>query len=57
MQFNGEGIQHIALSTDNLVDTIDGLQLAGVPLMTAPMISTTMGWKLGCPAMASRSIS
>ncbi|CAG9200846.1 4-hydroxyphenylpyruvate dioxygenase [Burkholderia vietnamiensis] len=36
MQFNGEGIQHIALSTDNLVDTIDRLQLAGVPLMTAP---------------------
>ncbi|CAM2157798.1 4-hydroxyphenylpyruvate dioxygenase [Paraburkholderia tropica] len=36
MQFNGEGIQHIALSTDNLVDTIDRLQFAGVPLMTAP---------------------
>ncbi|MEX3667439.1 4-hydroxyphenylpyruvate dioxygenase [Paraburkholderia phenoliruptrix] len=36
MKFNGEGIQHIALSTDNLVDTIDRLQLAGVPLMTAP---------------------
>ncbi|KVG67623.1 4-hydroxyphenylpyruvate dioxygenase [Burkholderia pseudomultivorans] len=36
MQFNGEGIQHIALSTDNLVDTIDRLQFAGVPLMIAP---------------------
>ncbi len=36
MQFNGEGIQHIALLTDNLVTTVDALQLAGVPLMTAP---------------------
>jgi 4-hydroxyphenylpyruvate dioxygenase len=36
MQFNGEGIQHIALLTDDLVDTIDRLALAGVPLMTAP---------------------
>ena len=36
LQFNGEGIQHIALLTDNLLDTIDQLQLAGVPLMTAP---------------------
>ena len=36
MQFNGEGIQHIALSTDNLLDAIDRLQMAGVPLLTAP---------------------
>jgi 4-hydroxyphenylpyruvate dioxygenase len=36
MQFNGEGIQHIALLSDNLVETIDSLALAGVPLMTAP---------------------
>ena len=36
MQFNGEGIQHIALLTDDLVDTVDRLQMAGVPLMTAP---------------------
>ncbi|PLC44144.1 4-hydroxyphenylpyruvate dioxygenase [Ralstonia pickettii] len=36
LQFNGEGIQHIALLTGNLIDTIDQLQLAGVPLMTAP---------------------
>lgn len=36
LQFNGEGIQHIALLTENLLDTIDQLQLAGVPLMTAP---------------------
>ena len=36
MQFNGEGIQHVALLTDDLIDTIDRLQLAGVPLMSAP---------------------
>lgn len=36
MKFSGEGIQHVALLTDNLMDTIDRLQMAGVPLMTAP---------------------
>ena len=36
MQFNGEGIQHIALLTDNLIDTVDSLQMAGVPLMSPP---------------------
>jgi 4-hydroxyphenylpyruvate dioxygenase len=36
MEFNGEGIQHIALLTDYLVDSVDKLQMAGVPLMTAP---------------------
>lgn len=36
MQFNGEGIQHVALLTDDLVTTVDALQLAGIPLMTAP---------------------
>eukprot|EP01022_Parablepharisma_sp_SALTPOND_P023573 TRINITY_DN501_c0_g7_i1.p1 TRINITY_DN501_c0_g7~~TRINITY_DN501_c0_g7_i1.p1 ORF type:complete len:1271 (+),score=484.06 TRINITY_DN501_c0_g7_i1:9557-13369(+) len=36
MQFNGEGIQHIALLTDNLIDTWDRLQQAGTPFMTAP---------------------
>ncbi len=36
MQFNGEGIQHVALLTDDLLSTIDQLQLAGVPLLTAP---------------------
>jgi 4-hydroxyphenylpyruvate dioxygenase len=39
MQYNGEGIQHIALLTDNLMDSLDKLRAAGVPLMTAP--STT----------------
>ncbi len=36
MQFNGEGIQHIALLTDDLYASIDALQMAGVPLLTAP---------------------
>ncbi len=36
MEFNGEGIQHIALLTDNLIDSVDKLQMAGIPLMTAP---------------------
>ena len=36
MAFNGEGIQHVALLTDDLMKTIDSLQLAGVPLMSAP---------------------
>ena len=36
MQFNGEGIQHIALLTDDLLAGVDALQMAGIPLMTAP---------------------
>jgi 4-hydroxyphenylpyruvate dioxygenase len=36
MKFNGEGIQHVALLTDDIFSTIDKLALAGVPLMTAP---------------------
>ena len=36
MQFNGEGIQHVALLCDDLPATIDRLALAGVPLMPAP---------------------
>jgi 4-hydroxyphenylpyruvate dioxygenase len=36
MQFNGEGIQHIALLTDDLLASVDALRAAGVPLMTAP---------------------
>src|SRR5690606_7801684 len=36
MQFGGEGIQHIALLSDDLVATIDGLRASGVPLMTPP---------------------
>ena len=36
MQFNGEGIQHVALICDDLVSTVDKLAMAGVPLVTAP---------------------
>ncbi|NVM76344.1 4-hydroxyphenylpyruvate dioxygenase [Duganella sp. SG902] len=36
MKFNGEGIQHIALLTDDLIGTVDKLRAAGVPLMSAP---------------------
>jgi 4-hydroxyphenylpyruvate dioxygenase len=36
MKFNGEGIQHVALLTDNLMETVDQLQMNGIPLMTAP---------------------
>jgi 4-hydroxyphenylpyruvate dioxygenase len=36
MKFNGEGIQHIALLTDDLRASVDSLRESGVPLMTAP---------------------
>jgi 4-hydroxyphenylpyruvate dioxygenase len=36
MQFNGEGIQHIALRCDDLLACVDRLRERGVPLMTAP---------------------
>jgi 4-hydroxyphenylpyruvate dioxygenase len=39
MQFSGEGIQHVALLTDDLLASVDALQLAGVPLMSAPNAS------------------
>ncbi|MDE8651246.1 4-hydroxyphenylpyruvate dioxygenase [Novosphingobium album (ex Liu et al. 2023)] len=35
-QFNGEGIQHIALICDDLLATWDSLKRSGVPFMTAP---------------------
>lgn len=36
MQFNGEGIQHVALLTDDLLASVDALQMAGIPLLSAP---------------------
>ncbi|MBT0568884.1 4-hydroxyphenylpyruvate dioxygenase [Curvibacter sp. CHRR-16] len=36
LRFGGEGIQHIALLTDDLKTTIDQLRTNGVPLMSAP---------------------
>jgi 4-hydroxyphenylpyruvate dioxygenase len=36
MKFNGEGIQHIALLTDNLLESLDALRANGIPLMSSP---------------------
>ena len=36
MKYNGEGIQHVALLTDDLMKTLDSMRAAGVPLMTPP---------------------
>lgn len=36
MKFGGEGIQHIALSCDDLIGCVDKLREEGVPLMIAP---------------------
>jgi 4-hydroxyphenylpyruvate dioxygenase len=36
MAFNGEGIQHVALSTNDIYATIDSLKTLGLPFMTAP---------------------
>lgn len=36
MKFNGEGIQHIALSTPDITKTVDEMKARGVPFMTAP---------------------
>lgn len=36
MRYNGEGIQHIALSTDNIFDSWDRLKALGTPFMSPP---------------------
>ncbi len=36
LRFNGEGIQHIALASPDLCESVDRLRAAGVPLMAAP---------------------
>ena len=36
MQFNGEGTQHVGLLTEDILASVDSLQMAGVPLMSAP---------------------
>ncbi len=36
MQYNGEGIQHIALSTDDICESCDLLRAKGVPLLDPP---------------------
>ncbi len=35
-RFNGEGIQHIALGTDNIYNTVQTLKAHGVPLQSTP---------------------
>ena len=35
-RYNGEGIQHIALHTDDICATVDALRANGVPMMAAP---------------------
>lgn len=37
MAYNGEGIQHIAFSTDDLFESWDQLKKLGIPFMTAPL--------------------
>jgi len=63
MQFNGEGIQHIAMLCDDLPATVDSLAMAGVPLMTAPndfyyeMLDTRLpGHGLEVPKLQTRGI-
>jgi len=36
MQYNGEGIQHIAFACDDLLATLDSLEARGVPFMSPP---------------------
>lgn len=36
MQFNSEGIQHFASLTDDILATLDSLQMTGIPMMIAP---------------------
>ncbi len=36
LEFNGEGIQHIAMATDDIIDTVDRLRAAGLEFMPRP---------------------
>ena len=35
--YNGQGVQHIAVATDNIVDTVTQLQARGIEFLTVPM--------------------
>jgi len=35
-EYNGEGIQHIALGTDNIFETVEGLKAKGTPFQDTP---------------------
>ncbi len=54
-EFNGEGIQHIALICDDLYACYDSLKQKGVPFMTAPRRPITRCWTSACRAMAKTS--
>ena len=61
--YKGEGIQHIALICDNLLEVVDKLGMAGVPLATAPndvyyeMLDTRLpGHGQPVPELQSRGI-
>ena len=63
LEYNGEGIQHIALACDDLVGTVDALAARGVPFMTPPpdtyyeMLDTRLpGHDQEPGALASRGI-
>ena len=63
MKFNGEGIQHIALLTDDIFGSIDRLRASGVALMNAPpatyyeMLEERLpGHGQDVPALQSRGI-
>lgn len=36
MEYNGEGIQHVAFASNNLLDSWDALKAKGIPFMSAP---------------------
>jgi 4-hydroxyphenylpyruvate dioxygenase len=57
MKFNGEGIQHIALLTEDLIGTVDKLRAAGVPLMTAPPETYYEMLEAACRATAKTPMS
>ncbi len=51
-EFNGEGIQHIALICDDLIAAWDSLKQTGVPFMTAPPETYYEMLTSACPATA-----
>ena len=60
--YHGEGIQHIALGTDDIYATVETLRAAGVPFLDTPdtyyelvderLPATARTWR-GCSATAS----
>ncbi len=54
MQFNGEGIQHVAFFTDDLIKTWDALKETGMRFMTAPPDTYYEMLQEDCPITVSR---